>query len=142
MLKLFHQNYSTVCTFPCTVLILVLSVIPLPRPDEIRDVFIQFGGLMVNWPHKAQSKAYFPPNGIYQHTVTHMWLIYTIWRKVGLGLSLVRPVNHQATKLYVTASCHPTLSYTFLHHPTQSYLIQPHPTLDSFTISTLSYLIH
>ena len=74
MLKLFHQNYSTVCTFPCTVLILVLSVIPLPRPDEIRDVFIQFGGLMVNWPHKAQSKAYFPPNGIYQHTVTHMWL--------------------------------------------------------------------
>ena len=31
--------------------------------DEIRDAFIQFGGLTVDWPHKAQSKAYFPPKG-------------------------------------------------------------------------------
>ena len=32
--------------------------------DEIRDAFIQFGNLTVDWPHKAQSKAYFPPKGI------------------------------------------------------------------------------
>lgn len=31
--------------------------------DEIRDHFIQFGSLTVDWPHKAQSKAYFPPKG-------------------------------------------------------------------------------
>ena len=31
--------------------------------DEIRDHFIQFGALTVDWPHKAQSKAYFPPKG-------------------------------------------------------------------------------
>ena len=32
--------------------------------DEIRDHFVQFGTLTVDWPHKAQSKAYFPPKGI------------------------------------------------------------------------------
>ena len=32
--------------------------------DEIRDAFVQFGGLSVDWPHKAQSKAYFPPKGM------------------------------------------------------------------------------
>jgi cytoplasmic polyadenylation element-binding protein len=31
--------------------------------DEIRDHFIRFGALTVDWPHKAQSKAYFPPKG-------------------------------------------------------------------------------
>ena len=29
--------------------------------DEIRDAFIQFGGLTVDWPHEAQSKV--PPKG-------------------------------------------------------------------------------
>lgn len=44
------------------------SLLPLPplSPDEIRDAFIQFGGLTVDWPHKAQSKAYFPPKGVTQ----------------------------------------------------------------------------
>ena len=31
--------------------------------DEIRDHFLPFGILSVDWPHKAQSKAYFPPKG-------------------------------------------------------------------------------
>ncbi len=33
-------------------------------PDEIKEHFIRFGPLSVDWPHKAQSKAYFPPKGI------------------------------------------------------------------------------
>jgi hypothetical protein len=32
-------------------------------PDEIKDHFLRFGPLTVDWPHKAQSKAYFPPKG-------------------------------------------------------------------------------
>ena len=32
-------------------------------PDEIKEHFIRFGPLTVDWPHKAQSKAYFPPKG-------------------------------------------------------------------------------
>lgn len=31
--------------------------------DEIKDHFVRFGPLTVDWPHKAQSKAYFPPKG-------------------------------------------------------------------------------
>lgn len=31
--------------------------------DEIKEHFIRFGPLTVDWPHKAQSKAYFPPKG-------------------------------------------------------------------------------
>ncbi len=34
-------------------------------PDEIREHFLPFGTLSVDWPHKAQSKAYFPPKGMY-----------------------------------------------------------------------------
>ena len=33
--------------------------------DEIREHFVRYGPLTVDWPHKAQSKAYFPPKGIY-----------------------------------------------------------------------------
>jgi len=31
--------------------------------DEIKEHFVRFGPLTVDWPHKAQSKAYFPPKG-------------------------------------------------------------------------------
>ena len=34
-----------------------------PLTDEIKEHFIRFGPLTVDWPHKAQSKAYFPPKG-------------------------------------------------------------------------------
>lgn len=47
--------------------------------DEIRDAFIQFGSLTVDWPHKAQSKAYFPPKGMKAHVSTFsiMWYCNT-----------------------------------------------------------------
>ena len=32
--------------------------------EEIHDHFVQFGTLNIDWPHRAQSKAYFPPQGI------------------------------------------------------------------------------
>ena len=44
----------------------VCKTFSLRSSDEIRDAFIQFGGLTVDWPHKAQSKAYFPPKGMYE----------------------------------------------------------------------------
>ena len=31
--------------------------------DEIKNYFERFGPLTVDWPHKAQTKAYFPPKG-------------------------------------------------------------------------------
>lgn len=32
-------------------------------PDEITSSFRRFGHLVVDWPHKAESKSYFPPKG-------------------------------------------------------------------------------
>lgn len=32
--------------------------------DEITSSFRRFGHLVVDWPHKAESKSYFPPKGI------------------------------------------------------------------------------
>lgn len=31
--------------------------------DEITASFRRFGHLIVDWPHKAESKSYFPPKG-------------------------------------------------------------------------------
>jgi len=33
--------------------------------DEITVAFRRFGPLVVDWPHKAESKSYFPPKGIF-----------------------------------------------------------------------------
>ena len=32
--------------------------------DELTVAFRRFGPLVVDWPHKAESKSYFPPKGI------------------------------------------------------------------------------
>lgn len=34
-----------------------------PYSDEITASFRRFGPLVVDWPHKAESKSYFPPKG-------------------------------------------------------------------------------
>lgn len=39
-----------------------------PVPDEITASFRRFGPLIVDWPHKAESKSYFPPKGKYLQT--------------------------------------------------------------------------
>lgn len=33
--------------------------------DEITASFRRFGHLFVDWPHKAESKSYFPPKGLW-----------------------------------------------------------------------------
>lgn len=42
----------------------------LPHADEIKEHFVRFGPLTVDWPHKAQSNAYFPPKGVFSALVT------------------------------------------------------------------------
>ena len=37
---------------------------------EIHGAFCRFGALTVDWPHKAQTKSYFPPKGMMNN-----WLI-------------------------------------------------------------------
>lgn len=38
----------------------MLSIFPT---DEITNSFRRYGHLVVDWPHKAESKSYFPPKG-------------------------------------------------------------------------------
>lgn len=44
----------------CTVIYYSIFV------DEIMSAFRRFGPLVVDWPHKAESKSYFPPKGTYR----------------------------------------------------------------------------
>ena len=37
--------------------------------EEITASFRRFGPLVVDWPHKAESKSYFPPKGIYHLSI-------------------------------------------------------------------------
>ena len=46
------------CIYSCE------GITSLRSTDEIKEHFVRFGPLTVDWPHKAQSKAYFPPKGI------------------------------------------------------------------------------
>lgn len=45
-----------------TIVLLVMVLIHLVL-DEITASFRRFGHLFVDWPHKAESKSYFPPKG-------------------------------------------------------------------------------
>ena len=44
--------------------------------DEITASFRRFGPLVVDWPHKAESKSYFPPKG-YAFLLLQVDLIFT-----------------------------------------------------------------
>ena len=45
--------------------------------EEIMLAFRQFGQLLVDWPHKAESKSYFPPKGK-QHSSLSINLITSV----------------------------------------------------------------
>lgn len=49
--------------------------------DEITSSFRRFGPLVVDWPHKAESKSYFPPKGyaflLFQVSLLPFSLIFT-----------------------------------------------------------------
>jgi len=40
-----------------------ISIVIVLFADEITASFRRFGPLVVDWPHKAESKSYFPPKG-------------------------------------------------------------------------------
>lgn len=46
-----------------------------PPPDEITSSFRRFGHLVVDWPHKAESKSYFPPKGTKKRCILG-WMLY------------------------------------------------------------------
>lgn len=56
-----HQKI-TPATRACSLMIRMRSV--CFTSDEITASFRRFGHLFVDWPHKAESKSYFPPKGM------------------------------------------------------------------------------
>ncbi|KAL5471467.1 hypothetical protein EMCRGX_G029587 [Ephydatia muelleri] len=62
--------------------------------DEIREHFVRYGPLTVDWPHKAQSKAYFPPKGY----------AFLLFREEASVQRLVKSCVSEDGKLYVFVS--------------------------------------
>lgn len=62
--------------------------------EEIRASFSKFGPLFVDWPHKAESKSYFPPKG-------YAFLLFQEGNSVQ---SLINACIHQNDKLYLYVS--------------------------------------
>lgn len=51
--------------------------------DEITNSFRRYGHLVVDWPHKAESKSYFPPKG--NSSLTDHNMCFSITYKYNLG---------------------------------------------------------
>ncbi|KXJ81114.1 hypothetical protein RP20_CCG021729 [Aedes albopictus] len=80
------------------VLLRLLSFRPLLRcmdgMKEITTSFNQYGALVVDWPHKAESKSYFPPKG-------YAFLLFQEERGVQ---KLIETCHPEDDKLYITVS--------------------------------------
>ena len=65
-MKLENALWCLVASFSRRVqlasLFFLFLLLPLSA-DEITASFRRFGALVVDWPHKAESKSYFPPKG-------------------------------------------------------------------------------
>ena len=68
--------------------------LPLFHPEEITASFRRFGSLVVDWPHKAESKSYFPPKG-------YAFLLFTDESSVQ---ALIDACINEEDKLYLCVS--------------------------------------
>lgn len=58
-----EDNYTSLLLFYQQPLFCLTHLLCLFPSDEITSSFRRFGHLVVDWPHKAESKSYFPPKG-------------------------------------------------------------------------------
>ena len=81
--------------------------------DEIKNFFERFGPLSVDWPHKAQTKAYFPPKGEVFTCVNRLWLYvhvyctgyaFLLFSKESSVHNLIKSCLIQGDKLYLFVS--------------------------------------
>jgi hypothetical protein len=64
----------------------LFSIIFAISTEEINASFRRFGSLVVDWPHKAESKSYFPPKG-------YAFLLFQVsWSCVRIRASLSQKV--------------------------------------------------
>ena len=73
----FEKISGSSILLPRLFIILLFSS-PLIDEDEITASFRRFGPLVVDWPHKAESKSYFPPKG-------YAFLLFQVKNKVFFG---------------------------------------------------------
>lgn len=78
--------------------------------EEIKASFRRFGSLVVDWPHKAESKSYFPPKGyaflLFQvseklslcYAPSNNKLAVWLLRKMEFDLLVLRTRYYEATK--------------------------------------------
>lgn len=58
-----HGSQGSESNEPFSRKVFVGGLPPDIDEDEITTSFRRFGPLVVDWPHKAESKSYFPPKG-------------------------------------------------------------------------------
>ena len=67
----YSDSYKLISIFFFIILFIFILLL-LFYPEEITASFRRFGSLVVDWPHKAESKSYFPPKGEFNLKATKM----------------------------------------------------------------------
>ena len=78
---------------------------PFFNADEIHASFCRFGNLTVDWPHKAESKSYFPPKGTTNNQNLKSIISIQIQR-LNLATLIISSVNFRRFYLQGTRSCY------------------------------------
>lgn len=77
---------------------------PLFFTDEITNSFRRYGHLVVDWPHKAESKSYFPPKG--KHTFSQYKMCFPITSKsTPINISMGMSQSSRITLPRILGSC-------------------------------------
>lgn len=88
--------------------------------DEITASFRRFGHLFVDWPHKAESKSYFPPKGILNslnsqlvHTmlffflfVCFFWQLTSVFLGKAMSDNLLQSISIHLSNLVLSSGCY------------------------------------
>lgn len=116
--------------------------------DEITASFRRFGHLFVDWPHKAESKSYFPPKGgSRQPSVPFLSGLLTLQQldSVGADRSACPPCPGYAFLLFQDESSVQALIDACIQEDGKLYLCVSSPTIKDKPVSWLicsPYLDH
>lgn len=72
--------------------------------DEITASFRRFGPLIVDWPHKAESKSYFPPKGNSQDSIC-MYSLFLYYLMFSLFINVYLHCKIFIVKLVFSQMC-------------------------------------
>lgn len=103
--------------------------------DEITASFRRFGHLFVDWPHKAESKSYFPPKG------KRSILLFLVWIAVFTHGSDCKSFAGYAFLLFQDESSVQALIDACIQEDGKLYLCVSSPTIKDKPVSVFVYSV-